>query len=65
MSSDSGGELDRDYQFDVSVVMDSNPYDSGRVDWLSPQHWSAMLTAYWARRFTQRDWGQWIDTVDT
>lgn len=65
MSSNSGDELDRNYQFDVSVVMGSKPYDGGRVDWLRPQRWSAMLTAYWARRFTQRDWDQWIDAVDT
>jgi hypothetical protein len=65
MSSDSGNEFDRDYRFDVSVVIGSEPYNGGKMDWLNPQRWSAMLTAYWARRFAQRGWGQWIGAVDT
>jgi hypothetical protein len=65
MSSDSGNELDRDYRFDVSIVMGTKSYNNGRIDWLNPQRWSAMLTAYWARRSTQRAWDRWIDAVDT
>jgi len=63
MSSEDGP--DRDYRFDVSVVMGTKPYNGGRADWLNPQRWAAMLTAYWARRFTQRGWDQWIDAVNT
>ena len=62
MCSDDGSG--RNYRFTVSVVMGSKPYEGGRLDRLRPQRWSAMLTAYWRQRFSDRAWDQWIESVN-
>ena len=60
-SNDTPG---RDYRFRVSVIVDSTPYDGGRLDRLRPQRWSAKLSAYWSQQSTDRGWDHWIESIN-
>lgn len=59
----SSRQEDRTYRFDVAVVRGSKQYDGGTLNWLRPQRWSSLMSAYRARRSIDEGWDRWIDSV--